>query len=374
MAEKAMRQQFNGRIVTREEAATQGGATASQFMRQRSLLQSGAFGIGKDVSDDQATKLLEAMGKKDFGTISKTLKVGQEAIGDVFSKGKAIDERNNTELKKIALQTERMAVAGIITAGIMMKREFGTTGNNRNDLLDSMKRSGISGDESVKRSATARTAEDYKKEEAISERQYAVNMLESTNGIIDGLVQAGKDVAKDAGNVANDFKGLLGQVPMSAEEKVMDNTIAQPRQSMSKSDRSLQNVLKISGETTISAKYNPQSQRMPTIAEANVNPEMMAQRKKMMQESSDRRQGIYTNAVHSASSPQHRTSAVITTNREALKTQAEVKQLPPQKIALEITAPPGFGVNVKSAPASVSVNNFNGAASGANNGRSDPGY
>jgi len=374
MAEKAMRQQFGGRIYTQAEAASSPQA-AAQFMRQRSLLKSGAFGIGQGASDEQATRLLEALGKRDFGAISKELKTGTGAVGEVSGRGQAIEERNNTELKKMNLAVARAAVAAEITAGIQMKQFFGTSGANKADILTNMGKSSIYSNQFNSMSKTATTKEEYQKEEAISQRQTVEQIYKSIGGIVDGIANAGNEIKSGTEQTIDDIKGVLGIAKQNPEDKVMDNTIKQPHRTLMQPDKPSQNVLKIPDTTVISAKYNPQgsSSRMPTVAEASRDPKMAEQRKRMMQESHDRKSNLYTDAVHKAGYNQHAPTTATAATKEALKSQEETKQLPPQKVILEISAPPGFNVHKKSGPNSIEV--MNGAAAGTNNGKSsDPGY
>jgi hypothetical protein len=104
---------------------------------------------------------------------------------------------------------------------------------------------------------------------------------------------------------------------------------------------------------------------MPTISEAAGNPELAAQRVRMQKEIEDKHSILKT--AFTVGSNQQRPSAVTTTNKEALKTQVEMKQHPPQKVVLEITAPPGFGVHTKSVPNTIEI--INGTVAGAYPGR-----
>src|SRR5271166_447974 len=60
MAEKVMRQKMGGRIYGLDEAA-QGGQAAAQFMKQREMVKSGIFGVGAGASNEEATRILEAL-------------------------------------------------------------------------------------------------------------------------------------------------------------------------------------------------------------------------------------------------------------------------------------------------------------------------
>lgn len=376
MAEKALRQQFNGRIYTQEEAASSPQA-AAQFQRQRSLLQSGAFGIGKNANDEQATRLLEALGKRDFGTVSRELKTGQAAVGEATDRGKQLQDRNANVIKDIQRNLERATVAVELSAGLQLKQLAGTgTPGSSIDkqLREGMRKAGVRSDIDVANAKDATTPQAYMKESILSLRQVYSQALKEAGLVKDVAQNVGREGIQGAGDLVNDLREAMGKGNVSPEDRVMDRTITQPHRTLMQPDKPSQNVLKIP-DTTIAAKYNPQGlpSRMPTVAEANKNPEMAAQRKKMMQEDQDRKSGIYNDAVHKAGYNQHAPTTAATTTREALKAQAETKQLPPQKVILEISAPPGFNVHKKSAPNNIEV--MNGAAAGTNNGRSsDPGY
>ncbi len=98
MMEQTLRKQFGGRIYTREEAA-QSPQAAAQFMRQRTMLQSGAFGgIAKDA--DTASKLLEAMKSGPVAT-ENAIKGGLEAVKLVNTQGIAKQDLQINEIGKL---------------------------------------------------------------------------------------------------------------------------------------------------------------------------------------------------------------------------------------------------------------------------------
>jgi len=93
--EQTLRQQFGGKIYSLEEAARSPQA-ASQFMRQRELLKSGAFG-GLAKTDETANRLLEALSKGPTET-ANALKSADEALKDNVAEGTKLTERTNTIL------------------------------------------------------------------------------------------------------------------------------------------------------------------------------------------------------------------------------------------------------------------------------------
>jgi archaellum component FlaC len=145
MAERNLKQQFGGRIYTQAEAA-QSPEAAAQFMRQRQLLQSGVFGIGAGMRDDQATRLLEALGKGDTLAATKEIKTGQDALTAVTKQGSDIQARNNNELKTANRFLERNAIASELIAGATVRQAFGTApgteGPNAAAIRQRMQRAG----------------------------------------------------------------------------------------------------------------------------------------------------------------------------------------------------------------------------------------
>lgn len=150
MAERNLRQAAGGRIVTQAEAAA-GPEAAAQFMRQRQLLQSGVFGIGGGMRDDQATRLLEALGKGDTLAATKEIKTGQNALTAVTKQGTDIQTRNNNELKTANRFLERNAIASELMAGATVRQVFGTglgaggEGPNAAAVRQRMQRAGAAG-------------------------------------------------------------------------------------------------------------------------------------------------------------------------------------------------------------------------------------
>lgn len=140
MAETSLKQQFGGRIYTQAEAA-QSPEAAAKFMQQRQLLQSGAFGVGKNLNDDQATRFLEALGQGKTGNATEIIKSGQAALVSATEKGASIQERNNSEVKKANVYAERGAIAAEITAGIMLRNAFGAgTKGGQDRMIEEMQK------------------------------------------------------------------------------------------------------------------------------------------------------------------------------------------------------------------------------------------
>lgn len=97
-AEKALRAQFGGKIVTQAEATTS-EQSAAQFQRQRALITSGAFGI--KATDDQATRILEAF--KNGTSATKELRSGQDVLKETLTRGEQI-QKDGTNILSDALR------------------------------------------------------------------------------------------------------------------------------------------------------------------------------------------------------------------------------------------------------------------------------
>lgn len=125
MMERGLKQQFGGRIYSQAEAA-QSPEAAAQFQRQRSLLQSGVFGIGKGANDEQATRILEALKSNNLGQLQDVIKTGQDAVKNTTDIGNQIQERNYTQLTRMAQFSERTTIAAELQASLDLRRYFGS--------------------------------------------------------------------------------------------------------------------------------------------------------------------------------------------------------------------------------------------------------
>lgn len=119
---QSLKKQFGGKIYTQEEAG-QSDFAASQFLKQRELLKSGAMG-GMVKDDASATRLLEAMKSGMGGTAMKDV---TETLKDSITKGGDVQERSYSKLADIANLLEGIKEkAGIDTLGAAQKYLGGT--------------------------------------------------------------------------------------------------------------------------------------------------------------------------------------------------------------------------------------------------------
>jgi len=130
MLEKSFKQQAGGKIYTQAEAAASPQA-AAQFMRQREMLQSGAF--GKMAPDDKsATRLLEAMAKGPSET-ANALKDALTATEDLTQKGANLQKEQVDVLKVINNSLDRAAVIANQTFLATARIALGTAGSKEGE-------------------------------------------------------------------------------------------------------------------------------------------------------------------------------------------------------------------------------------------------
>jgi hypothetical protein len=305
MTERNLRQQFGGRIFTQAEAASSPEA-ASQFMRQRSLLQSGAFGVGKGLGDDQATRLLEALGKGDIGAATKDLKTGQDAVARVSERGAGIQQANNNELKMLNRQTEKIAMASQLTALTLSKEFLGTSGTQAEAITKQM---GL-----AQEKAFASTNEAQK---PIGPETFDQTMALAGRSIAAGLTESLGGVAKGTG-------GILGREAERTSE-----------------------LFKALGEATTNMKSNTQSTGLPPEA-AKISDHYTSPAQ------SDRRQALLAHTTQAARSQQqdhvrtmHQAASTVAKAAEVSRSTATGGKGAQDKVTIELVLPAGMNATVK---------------------------
>lgn len=244
MAERNIRQQFGGRIYTQAEAA-QSPQAASQFMRQRQLLQSGVFGVGGGMKEDQATRFLEALKKGDTLAATKEIKTGQDALTAVTKQADQIQERNNTELKSISRASERVAIATEISALAEMRRSYGTTGEGKQAqrMRDIMGRAGSEGALEQQRGfANIAGGAGGPNQGAVDEqmgilgRKFMAGFVESGEAIAAGSKDFAEDMAKSTGAGIAAARDLHEKIKADTE-KVTAPQIHNPHENAARASR-----------------------------------------------------------------------------------------------------------------------------------------
>jgi hypothetical protein len=328
MTERNLRQQFGGRVFTQAEAA-QSPEAAQQFFRQRSLLQSGAFGIGQGLGNDEATRLLEAIGKQDFGAVSDTLKTGQDAVKQATDRGSQIQERNNTELKRISRTLERAAIAAELQAGIIMRQLFGAAGGRGAALQAASARGEAGALEAAGRATNATIPEAFVKEQAILGRQTYSEAFSAIEGLGAGLKDGAKGAAENIAGFGQDFHALLGEKLGKASAEA---------------DEAL------TGKKTVTPGTQKPTPRAPGIPETQPAAPAGQFIRGTTPNVAQRREQVLATATKAATPEQDLRRVVaelMAANKESHKVEVEVKPLPPQKVVLEITAPAGFGARTR---------------------------
>lgn len=340
MAEKSLRQQFGGRIYSQAEAASSPEA-ASQFMRQRSLLKSGAFGIGQGLENDQATRLLEALGKGNFGD-AKGLLTGQDALKQSTDRGTAIQKNSENALKQLNRTVERIAIAAELSAGLQLKQLMGSGTAAGADRIGAYQTS-AAGRSAVAsgRQASAVDASSSIKEAALMERQIISQIMDSTGSIMDGVQEGLKNVATGGADMAKDVADIYKQNKELPD--MTDRTLQTPNPTAASSSSSIVNQQPVLASNTTTAEA--------TLAQVRA-----------------RRQGVYNSAVRGTDMDQRGSpTAANVANREKTTVHHEMKPMPPTKIILQITAPPGFGVKNNTTTTN-NIEVINGAAAGVTTG------
>lgn len=132
-AEQALKKQFGNKIFTQQEAETSEFA-ASQFVRQRQLLQSSAFGgLAKD--DKQATRILEAF--KSGTSPVAALKSPEGALNESLKRGEDVQSRSLSQLTRLVNIGERqLSVSSNTSLDLIQKTIGGTTRTDRSGIID----------------------------------------------------------------------------------------------------------------------------------------------------------------------------------------------------------------------------------------------
>lgn len=312
MIEQTLKQQFGGKIYNLKEAS-QSPEAASQFMKQRSMLMSGAFGSLTGGDQDKATRLLEAFGKGSLEA-SKEIKSGQAALTQATQKGISQQERYSNLIKEGNILAQRSAMANEISAGALVRLTFGSKGAAAPAMRERA--------EELRRSAGFNMdAENNMRKTGVGENDWQK-----------GVITAQRKTLGEAGSLAGDLTKILGDLGKKGVSAVGD----------------------IAGD----------------IKELGGN-----QKQTTIPMSMPHKDGVFQQAVHNMpnhTAMQSHTAAAVqaaTTQHQAQK-KAEGENI--QKVELTITAPPGFDVKTKRQDANLIIKHINQQSRVPN--PSDPGY
>ena len=118
MAMRSAQRLMGPHIYTQDEAATSQTAQAG-FFQQRSILQSGALGVGRGMDDQSASRFMEAMRSGNLQMGKEALSPRDKAAADVKSlteRGTAMQEKQYTELTRIQETLLRVSAYSAQTA------------------------------------------------------------------------------------------------------------------------------------------------------------------------------------------------------------------------------------------------------------------
>lgn len=228
MVLSTLKQQFGGKIYTQAEGA-QSQEAAAQFTKQKMMLQSGAFGnlVGSGPgADEKATRLLEALSTGDTG---KAAKVGQQALEAVGKQGNSLQQETNTVLNKVALSSERTAIATQLTA-LKDFRQYLGSGNDfaKTTMNKDMLNAGALTSNQEKRDLTTEVkSQDW-------DNQFREVAKKGAKDLLDGLKISGSGASAAVGDVRKRLgdggKAMMGLNQLAEDERVKkqitDNTPA----------------------------------------------------------------------------------------------------------------------------------------------------
>lgn len=210
MTEQALRQQFNGRIYTQEEAARSPQA-ASQFLRQRTLLQSSAFGgLARDA--DTATRLLEALkqGPMQAGSV---IKESMSAVKETTGRGNEIQQRQYTVLNKLNSGMDRLVSLNEMRFKIDARTAIGTTAQN--EFADALK--------TYQDNLSAAATEETKTKEPLpfaeTYEKGVANAVGTIGSSIDAIPQVGALAADTAKGAVDAISDAVKQVRVDSNNK-----------------------------------------------------------------------------------------------------------------------------------------------------------
>lgn len=196
MAEKNLRRQFGGKVYTLDDASKSSEA-ASQFYKQREMLKSGTFGIGKGMEDDQASRFLESLAS---GKKGKGLTDLDSTLNNTVNVGNKIQEKQLSELTLISNSMSNVeAILGVRAQG-KVQRVFGAE-----DGL------GVIKDQTAKATGLARGMYGDRKTDTkmnvFAKSADIEGQLENTqNDVAAGLIKSSKNMPKIVGRMTDEVR------------------------------------------------------------------------------------------------------------------------------------------------------------------------
>jgi hypothetical protein len=185
---QSLTQQFGGRIMTQDQVKTQGDA--SQFQKQRLLLQSGAFGnMAKD--DESATRLLEALASPNK---AKGLSSASALLNEQTQRGASVEDKSNTQLRSIAKILEDIRQQGSMTGQGFLERAM----TKKNPKLEA----GLTGNiaEATRRSKEAAKGGKLNEDRSVGATGYNQQAFRDASGVVPGITGTIGGLAEQVGS------------------------------------------------------------------------------------------------------------------------------------------------------------------------------
>lgn len=195
MLEKTFKQQVGGRIYSQKEAE-QSPQAAAAFMKQRSILHSGAFGgLGKG-NEAEETRILEAMAKGP-AELGKVIKNPMQAMQDVTNHGISIQDKQATLLNKANTALEKGNLLAqqhlLLAARQAIGNAMGPDGKSQAAGIIKTY-SNDSGDDSLKLQKSDMTLDEQQDAQGINAGKDAISAFGS---ISTGIFNKGREVTEE---------------------------------------------------------------------------------------------------------------------------------------------------------------------------------
>ncbi len=213
MLQNSFKQQAGGRIYTQKEAG-ESQQNAAQFLRQRTLLQSSAFGgLAKD--DASATRLLEAIAKGPTETAAQLKNVIGGATENVAKRGEELQETQTDILQEINNSMDRASIIAQQSLLEQTRTAFALTGKNASQSEVLKNRDRIKADE-IYQGSLAIKPNGVREPVSLADQQRNQNRL---------AYASGTGAATAAPKAAATFVKSVIEGPVQAAQKVADDTI-----------------------------------------------------------------------------------------------------------------------------------------------------
>lgn len=260
MAEKNLRRQFGGKVYTLDDASKSSEA-ASQFYKQREMLKSGAFGIGKGLSDDQASRFLESLasgkGGKGLDDLNKTL-------NNTVNVGNQIQEKQLSELTILSNTASNIESIVSVIAQRNVQKNFAP-----NDTYASIEN---------QRELSAKIANERKKNNFEKSVDIDKQLKKHQEEAFVEIARSGQGLSRVAGNIKSNIKEVINPiVNIAGENNKYESAV---NEQMNRGKKNIQNIKMPLGEKPrlsnqinedIKNNYNPNAIDKKDKMDINMN-------------------------------------------------------------------------------------------------------